>query len=123
MNVYEIARKVNERLNGGDESKFPTTLLVVAEVLYASKPLDYFGSITHVITYGGGDDIDEHIINLIRILNENNTDDYLGAVIELQNYFTTINHNIREKKSRVVKILGVSTLLTGVAIGCYLIFR
>ena len=39
MNVYEIAQKVNDRLNDGDESKFPTTLFVVAEFLYVTKPL------------------------------------------------------------------------------------
>ena len=123
MNVYEIAQKVNERLNGGDESKFPTTLLVVTEVLYALKPLNCFGSVTRVITYGGNN-IDEYIMNHIDIFNEIVTDNnYLETTIALQNYFNTVNHNIRKIKLKVVKLLGVSALLTGVAIGCYIIYR
>ena len=34
MNTYEIARRVNFRLNDGDESKFPVMLIVVSELLY-----------------------------------------------------------------------------------------
>ena len=60
-------------------------------------------------------------MDLIRIYNENDTDDYLGSMIEFQNFFNLTNQYVREKKSQVLKILGVSTLLTGAAIGCYII--
>ena len=33
MNTYELARQVNERLNDGDESKFPVMLIAVNEIL------------------------------------------------------------------------------------------
>ena len=60
MDLYEVARKVHDRVNGGDESKFPKTLLVVAEFLYVCKPINYFGWCTRIIARG---DSDEGIIS------------------------------------------------------------
>ena len=42
VGTYETARRLNERLNDGDESKFPVMLIVVNELLYAVKPFHYF---------------------------------------------------------------------------------
>ena len=56
MNVHELARKVHDRVNGGDERKFPKTLLVVAEALYASEPINYFGWCTRSIECGYSDE-------------------------------------------------------------------
>ena len=83
MNVYEIAQEVNGRINSGDESKFSTTLLLVTEVLYACKPIDYFGLYTRGIECGVAD---EFIMERIGNYDEN---DSLGPMIELQDFLTT----------------------------------
>ena len=120
MNVYEIAQKVNDRINDGDESEFSTTLLVVTEFLYAFKPINYFGWATRGVACG---DADEFIMDEISIYNENDTNDSLGPMIELQDSFNNMNQKFIEAKSQVVRVLCVSTLLTGVAIGCYMVSR
>ena len=112
MNVFDIAQSVNFRLNKGDESKFPKTLLVVSELLYALKPFDYFGCFTYMVSCG---DVDNNIMDLIHIYEyEYENDDYLGSMIELQNTSTLAN--------QVFIYIIISTLFTGVAIGCYMIF-
>ena len=116
MDVYEVAREVHDRVNGGDESKFPKTLLVVAEFLYVCKPINYFGWCTRSIARG---DSDEGIISACG----DYYDDSLGPIIELQGTINDMRQGLVELKSKVVRVLCVSTLLTGVAIGCYMVFR
>ena len=120
MNVFEVAQEVNDRVNDGDESKFPITLLLVAEVLYAFKPIDYFEFFTRQIAYSGA--IDEFVMERIGGYNEN---DSLEPMVELQDFFNTINQGLVEVKSKVVRLLCVPTLLSGVAVavGCYMVFR
>ena len=52
MNLFELAHQVNDRLNGGDEGKFPITLIVVSEILYALEPINYFNSNTYWVSSG-----------------------------------------------------------------------
>ena len=85
MDVYEVAQEVNDRVNGGDESKYPTTLLLVTEVLYAFKPIDYFRFFTREVAYGA---IDEFIMERI---GDYNGDDSLGPMVELQDFFNSVN--------------------------------
>ena len=34
MNVFELAHQVNDRLNGGDESKFDMMFIIINEILF-----------------------------------------------------------------------------------------
>ena len=118
MNVYEVAQEVNGRLYDGDEDMFPRTLLVVAEVLYALKPVDYFGWITRGVARGGFDQlIIEHSGNIL--------DDSLEGMIEVHDLFID-EGQLSVDISEGVRIICVSTLLLGavaVAIGCYMVSR
>ena len=117
MNVNELARKVHDRVNGGDESRFPKTLLVVAELLYASEPINYFGWCTRTIARG---DSDEGIIRFCG--------DYDDDSLEEKNRIHDSSSNMRQEvvrfKSQVVKGLCVSTLVLGSAVvgSCYMVF-
>ena len=118
MNVYELARKVHDRVNGGDERKFPKTLLVVAELLYASEPMNYLGWCTCSIARG---DSDEDIIRLCGGYD----DDSLEENNRLHDSFNNMRQVIVEFKPSVVKGLCVLTLFLGSAVVgcCYMVFR
>ena len=117
MDVNELARKVHDRVNGSDESKFPKTLLVVAEVLYACGPMNYFGWCTRSIARG---DCDEDIIKFCGDYN----DDSLEEKNRLHDSFNNMRQEVVEFKSQVVKGLCVSTLVLGSAVVgcCYMVF-
>ena len=109
MNVNELARKVHDRLNDGDESKFPKTLLVVAELLYAIEPINYFGWCTRTIARGDSDE------GIIRFCGDYD-DDSLKEKNRLHDSLNNMRQEFVEFKSQVVKGLCVSTLVLGAAV-------
>ena len=117
MNVYEVARKVHDRVNGGNESKFPKTLLVVAEALYASEPINYFGWCTHSIECGDSDE------SIVRFCGDYD-DDSLEEKNRIHDSFNNMRQEVVGFKSLVVKGLCVSTLVLGSAVVgcCYMVF-
>ena len=116
MSVNELARKVHDRVNGGDERKFPKTLLVVA-VLYASEPINYFGWCTRSIARGDSDG------GIIRLCGDYD-DDSLEEKNRIHDSFNNMRQEVVEFKSQVVKGLCVSTLVLGSAVVgcCYMVF-
>ena len=67
MNVFELSHQVNDRLNGGDESKFSITLAIVNEILYYRKMVFSFKESVNLISRG---DFDERISYIIDLENE-----------------------------------------------------
>ena len=123
MNVYEIARKVNDRLNDGNESKFPVTLLVVGEILYVMKPINYFGFIKHCINKRCYDDV---IRDVIKDYNRNYDEtNHFKAMIEMQNESRIVINNFKEMDKKIKKTLIIGTLKLSLIIGgiAYLIRR
>ena len=97
-------------------------LIVVSELLYILKPINYFGYVTHMVSRGNAD---RDIIIMIHIYNADYDDDTdgLGPMIEFQNSSKLSSQYVRKKISkilRLVKILGSSILLGFVA--GYMIF-
>ena len=41
MNIYQLAHRVNWRLNGNDERIFPVILIILSEILYIFKHFSY----------------------------------------------------------------------------------
>ena len=113
MDVYEIARKVHDRINGGDESKFPKTFLAVSGTLYVCEPINYFGWCTRSIARG---DDDECIIKFC----DSHDDESPEGLTKIHKSFDESRQSIIEFKSLVVKGLCVSTFLLGATVvGCY----
>ena len=55
--TYDLARLVNLRLNDGDESKFSVMLIVIGEIQYITKPINYFGVVNKIILAGKFDEV------------------------------------------------------------------
>ena len=66
MNVFEVVQLTNDRLNGGNDSKFPVTLAIVGEIILSA------GRTKECIANIFSGDCDELIIYLINKLDDKN---------------------------------------------------
>ena len=102
MNVFELSHQVNDRLNGGDESKFSITLAIVNEILYYRKMVFSFKESVNLISRGDFDERISYIIDLENELKE------MHPQPDMINELTTsiwIQGILFEPKRRVFKII------------------
>ena len=82
MNAFEAARLTNDRVNGGDENKFPVTLAVAGEIILFCKLIS---GVEVGITIISSGDVDQHIVFLVNELDDENE---LKMMENVQNFFT-----------------------------------
>ena len=90
MNVFELAHQVNDRLNGGDESKFDMMFIIINEILFTftlvSRDISFE---MKMISEGDFDDIIMEAIEL-------SVDDIeLGDKLSMIDYFHEIFESFR----------------------------
>ena len=105
--IYDLARQVNLRLNGDDESKFPILLTVIGELQYC-----FLGRISKPIFEG---EFDDTIILMVELYNGSELD----VMIKHQEH----SHSIRLERQRrllrlVLRTLG-GMLCKGVILGYF----
>ena len=91
MNVFELTHQVNDRLNGGDESKFDMMFIIINEILFiftlVSRDISFE---MEIISEGDFDDIIMEAIELsvddIELEDKLSTIDYFHEVFESFRY-------------------------------------
>ena len=119
MNVFDIAQSVNDRLNGGDEGKFPVTFTVVNEILAAHKISGLLKGFARMVSEG---DFDEEIMSRVRVFNDENLrrlimfddEDELSMMIHLHRSYANTRRTARIA-SIIIKMFG-SVVFLGSAI-------
>ena len=91
MNVFELAHQVNDRLNGGDESKFDMMFIIINEILFTftlvSRDISFE---MEMISRGDFDDIIMEAIELsvddIELKDKLSMIDYFHEIFESFRY-------------------------------------
>ena len=111
MNTFEAARLTHDRVNGGDENKFPVTLAIVTEIILLCKiRLSLVESAISVISSGA---VDGHVMFFIGELDDESE---LKMMENVQNFFAprlrlarNINSIIR--KLKMIGFLGLALIV------------
>ena len=84
MNVFELAHQVNDRLNGGDESKFDMMFIIINEILFAFE--DRYGTFEGKMISEGV--LDDNIMAIIELyMDDIDLEDELSMVYFFQGKF------------------------------------
>ena len=91
MNVFELTHQVNNRLNGGDESKFDMIFIIINEILFTFTLVSRDISLEmEMVSEGGFDDIIMEAIELsvsdIELDDKLSMIDYFHEVFESFRY-------------------------------------
>ena len=103
METFGIAQLMNDKLNGGNESKFPVTLAIVSEIICVSN-LQFGGDVEDGVSFLSSGIFDDHIGALINDLDNENE---LKMIENVQNFFRPRYREAYKMNRRLSYIRGV----------------
>ena len=115
MKVFEIAQLMNDKLNGGNKSKFSVSLAIVGEIICLCN-LRLGGGVETPISFLSSAFVDDHIRLLI---NELDNESELKMIENVQNFFESHYRSECERSCMLSKIknIGIGILgLLGLAV-------
>ena len=106
MKAFETAQLISDRLNGGNESKFPVTLAIVSEIIVLCKLRLGADKVEEVKSLLSSSIADDQIMFLINDLDDESE---LRMVKNVQNFFETNDEGVRTINAgiRILRLLGL----------------